>query len=144
MTLRFSENGPEFPSAFVDALLGGEVIFLCGAGISAPQIPDFKQLVERTYERLAVERKDAEQNLFEQGRFEEVLGALSRRLSDPDEMIQTVSNLLSVPKHPLLEQHRTILRLSRDLDNRISVVTTNLRYNARKSTTGSIAGRVTT
>ena len=126
MTLRFSKNGPELPSAFVDALLGGEVIFLCGAGLSAPQLPDFKKLVECTYESLAVERKEAEQNLFKQGRFEEVLGALSRRLSDPDEMIQTVSNLLTVPKHPSLERHRTILRLSRDLDNRISVVTTNL------------------
>ena len=125
MALRFSEKGPEFPSALVDALLGGEVIFLCGAGISAPQIPDFEQLVECTYECLAVERKEAEQKLFKQRRFEEVLGALSRRLSDPDEMIQTVSNLLTVPKHPSLEQHRTILRLSRDLDNQISVVTTN-------------------
>ena len=30
-----------------------------------------------------------------------------------------------MPEHPALDQHRTILRLSRDLDNRIAVVTTN-------------------
>ena len=39
--------------------------------------------------------------------------------------MRTVSELLAVPDHPNLSQHRTIVRLSRDLDNRISVVTTN-------------------
>ena len=125
MTLRISENGPEFPDDFVDSVLAGEVVFLCGTGVSAPQIPDFKRLVERTYEILAIERTESEQGAFDQGRFEEVLGSLSRRLSDSDAMIRTVSGLLAVPEHPILDQHRTILRLSRDLDNRISVVTTN-------------------
>ena len=40
-------------------------------------------------------------------------------------MTATVSELLTVPDPPILNQHRTLLRLSRDLDNRISVVTTN-------------------
>ena len=125
MTLRISENGPEFPSALVDSVLAGEVVFLCGTGISAPQLPDFKHLVERTYEALTVDKTNSEQSAFNQGRFEEVLGSLSRRLSDPDAVRRTVSNLLAVPEHPTLDQHRTILRLSRDLDNQISVVTTN-------------------
>ena len=124
-TLRFSDDGPEVPADFVDALLAGDVIFLCGTGVSAPQMPDFPQLVEHTYRRLAVERTDSEQFSFDQGRFEEVLGSLSRRLSDPDELTRTVSDLLAVPDVPNLDQQRTILRLSRDLDNRISVVTTN-------------------
>ena len=68
---------------------------------------------------------DSERHSFSQGRFEEVLGSLSRQLSDPDRVTATVSNLLAVPDDPELDQHRTILRLSRDLDNRISVVTTN-------------------
>ena len=54
MTLRLSKNGPEFPSALVDSVLAGEVVFLCGTGISAPQLPDFKGLVERTYAALTV------------------------------------------------------------------------------------------
>ena len=125
MTLRISENGPEFPSALIDSVLAGEVVFLCGTGISAPQLPDFKGLVERTYEALTVEKTNSEQSAFKQGRFEEVLGSLGRRLSDSDAVRHTVSNLLAVPGHPNLDQHRTILRLSRDLDNRISIVTTN-------------------
>ena len=126
VTLCLSKNGPEFPSALVDSVLAGEVVFLCGTGISTPQLPDFKRLVERTYEALTtVEKTNSEQSALNQGRFEEVLGSLSRRLSDPDAVRRTVSNLLAVPEHPSLDQHRTILRLSRDLDNRISVVTTN-------------------
>ena len=68
---------------------------------------------------------DSEEHSFDQGRFEEVLGSLSRRLSEPDAVATTVSDLLAVPDDPELDQHRTILRLSRDLNNRVSVVTTN-------------------
>ena len=124
MTLRFSEDGPEFPNEFVDSLLAGEVVFLCGTGVSAPQMPDFRCLVERTYEILDVD-KTPEQIAFCENRFEEVLGSLSRRLSDLNAVTRTVSELLAVPEHPILDHHCAILRLSRDLDNRILVVTTN-------------------
>ena len=125
MTLRLSSDGPEFPSELVDSLLAGEVVFLCGTGVSAPQMPGFRSLVERTYQTLAVEMSDSERDALGKGFFEEVLGSLSRRLSDPHAVTRTVSELLKVPEHPCLDQHRTILRLSRDLDNRITVVTTN-------------------
>ena len=125
MPLRFSNDGPEFPNVFVDALLAGDMVFLCGAGVSAPQMPGFRSLVERTYEILGVEMMVSEKNAFEKGLFEEVLGALSRRLSDPHDVTAKVSELLAVPDPPILNQHRTLLRLSRDLDNQISVVTTN-------------------
>ncbi len=125
MTLRFSNDGPEFPDEFVDALLGGEVVFLCGTGVSAPQMPGFRSLVERTYEALSVEKTESEQRAFAEDRYEEVLGSLSRRLSDPYAVTRTVSEILEIPEKPIHHQHCTILRLSRDLDNRISVVTTN-------------------
>ncbi len=125
MTLRFSKDGPQFPGEFVDSLLAGEVVFLCGTGVSIPQMPDFQYLVERIYETLAVKKTDSEQNAFNENRFEEVLGSLSRRLSDPNAVTRTVAELLKVPEHPTLDHHCTILRLSRDLDNRILVVTTN-------------------
>ena len=125
MTLRFSNDGPEFPRNLVDTLLAGEVVFLCGTGISAPQMPGFAALVEETYESLAVKKTDSEELAFKKGLYEEVLGSLSRRLADPSAVTRIVSELLAVPEDPRLEQHRTILRLSRDLDNRICVVTTN-------------------
>ena len=94
-------------------------------GDQRPSDARLSKLVEHTYEKLAAERTDSERHSLDHGRFEEVLGSLSRRLSDPDALIRTVSDLLAVPDDPYLDQHRTILRLSRDLNNRISVVTTN-------------------
>lgn len=105
--------------------MAGEVVFLCGTGISAPQLPDFKALVDRTYERLGVEMDASERRSYEGERFEEVLGALGRRLADPQAMVRTASELLAVPANPRLDQHRTVLRLSRDLNNRVLTVTTN-------------------
>ena len=81
MSLRLSNDGPEFPSELVDSLLAGEVVFLCGTGISAPQMPDFRRLVESTYQTLGVEKTASEQSAFKIERFEEVLGSLSRRLA---------------------------------------------------------------
>jgi len=125
MPLRFSEEGPEFPSPLVDAWLKGEVIFLCGAGISAPQIPGFSGLVDSCYGELNLEKDRSEQFSYAEGRFEEVLGSLSRRIVDPDELVRTVSKLVKLPDAPDLSRHRTLLRLSRDLENRPSIVTTN-------------------
>ena len=125
MSLRFSDLGPEFPSALIDALMAGEVVFLCGTGVSAPQLPDFKSLVDQTYAQLGVAMDVSEKRSYRGQRFEEVLGALGRRLADPEAMVRTVSELLAVPADPLLDQHRTILRLSRDISNRVLIVTTN-------------------
>ncbi len=123
--MRFSDHGPEFPSALVDALIAGEVVFLCGTGISAPQLPDFKSLVDQTYARLGVDMDASEQRSYAGQRFEEVLGALGRRLADPAAMVRVASKLLAVPAAPRLDQHRTVLRLSRDISNRVLAVTTN-------------------
>lgn len=100
-------------------------MFLCGTGISAPQLPDFKSLVDQTYAQLRVEMDASEERSYAGQRFEEVLGALGRRLADPEAMVRTASELLAAPADPQLDQHRTVLRLSRDLSNRVLTVTTN-------------------
>lgn len=125
MSLCFSKEGPAFPEQLVDALLTGDVVFLCGAGVSAPQLPGFEGLVKQCFDRLNLEMSTSEQKSFEDGRFEEVLGSLSRRIVDPVDMIRTVVELLQPPAQPDLTHHRTILRLSRNLDNRPVIVTTN-------------------
>ena len=88
--LRLSPNGPEFPGEFVDSLLAGEMVFLCGTGVSAPQMPNFRRLVLRTYETLGVMKDDSEKRAFKKEHFEEVLGSLNRRLSDSQAMIRAV------------------------------------------------------
>lgn len=125
LSIRFTKEGPEFPEQLVDALLAGEVVFLCGAGVSAPQLPDFKKLVEQCFIKLGMVRSASEEQSFKDGRYEEVLGSLSRRIVDPADMTKTVVELLKTPEEADLAHHRTILRLSRNLDNRPVIVTTN-------------------
>lgn len=125
MSLRFSDHGPEFPEQLVDALLKGDVVFLCGAGVSAPQLPGFGGLVSDTFADLNVEMTPSEARSFREFRFEEALGSLSRRIVEPEEMIRSVVRQLQPPHDADLSHHRAILRLSRDLDNRPVIVTTN-------------------
>lgn len=109
----------------VDALLRGEVVFLCGAGISATQLPGFAGLVDRCYEELNLQKDRSEQISYNAGRFEEVLGSLSRRIVDSEDLVRTVSGLVKLPESPDLSHHRTVLRPSRDLENRPTIATTN-------------------
>ncbi|MDE2957539.1 MAG: SIR2 family protein [Bacteroidota bacterium] len=125
MSLCLQDDGPEFPGQLVDAIMRGDVVFLCGSGVSSPQLPSYEDMVVATFERLRMEMSPPECEAFKNGRYEEVLGSLKRRLSDPREVTRAVSEILSVPDSPCLDNHGTILRLSRSLDNRVAVVTTN-------------------
>lgn len=124
-TIQLSPGGPNLPTAFLDSILASEVVFLCGAGVSAPQLPSFEALVDQIYDKLPIARSSSERRAFAEGRFEEVLDSLEQRLSNPSDVRDTVADLLRVPKDPCLKQHSVVLRLSRSPDNRASVVTTN-------------------
>ena len=51
--MRFSKDGPEIPVELIEASIRGEVIFLCGAGVSQSSgLPNFKTLTERIFVRL--------------------------------------------------------------------------------------------
>lgn len=69
-------------------MMAGEVVFLRGTGSSAPKLLDFKSLVDRVYESLGVERSTSEANVYDAGRFEEVLGSISRGLADPAAIVK--------------------------------------------------------
>lgn len=125
MPIRFSHNGPAFPEKLVDAMLAGEVVFLCGAGISAPQLDDFQKLVEQCFVQLKVDKTPAEKAALKSGRYEEVLGSLSRRIVNPRQLIDVVTTRLKWQSKFDLGNHETILRLSRDTKNLPTIVTTN-------------------
>lgn len=61
MALRYSAHGQMFPGELIDALLAGNVVFLCGTGISAPQLPGFRKLVDDVSIALAVPPDASEQ-----------------------------------------------------------------------------------
>ncbi|MDE2978568.1 MAG: hypothetical protein OXU63_13760 [Acidobacteriota bacterium] len=76
--VRFSPDGPALPPDFLDALLAGDVVFLRGTGVS-DQLPDFRGLVQRTYDDLAVSRTDSENRAMNECRYEEFLARRLRR-----------------------------------------------------------------
>ena len=125
MALQFSPHGPAFPSQLVDALLAGDVVFLCGAGVSAPQLPGFGGLVKSCFADLNVQMSPSEKQAFDDYRYEEVLGSLGRRIVDPTLMTKSIVKLLQPPVDLDLDNHRTILRLSRNMENQPTIVTTN-------------------
>ncbi|WP_392712076.1 hypothetical protein [Rhizobium ruizarguesonis] len=101
------------------------MVFLCGAGVSAPQLPNFENLVRQVYASVGEERTPAEEHAFSVGRYEEALGALARRLVRADDVIDATAEILRVPAEPDITHHTLILRLSRDGIGRPAVVTTN-------------------
>ncbi|ANL49431.1 SIR2 family protein (plasmid) [Rhizobium phaseoli] len=123
--MRLHHLGPDFPEALVNELLEGNVVFLCGAGVSAPQLPNFRDLVLNVYNRLGEEHTPAEDHAFQASRYEEVLGALSRRLVRSEDVIDAAAAELQVPANPDTAHHDVILRLSRDQVGRPIIVTTN-------------------
>ena len=125
MSLRYSAHGPDFPGDLIDALLAGDVVFLCGTGISAPQLPTFEQLVENVSAALDVPLDPSERTAYDDKRYEEVLGSFARRLARRTAMVEEAARQLAVPAEPVLDQHKTVLRLSRDIESRVLVVTTN-------------------
>ncbi len=110
--MKFSATGPDIPSELIEASLGGDVVFIVGAGVSrAAGLPDFKNLTENIYRRLSTEPEPAEQMSIGQSRYEECLGTLSRRLADPRLLHEAVAAELDADGASATATHETILRL---------------------------------
>jgi hypothetical protein len=99
-------------------------VFLCGAGVSAPQVPMFGKLVDCVYKKIGIEPTAAEALAIKNWRYEEALGAVSRRLANPARIYSEVTSILTRDIADL-SHHKTLLRLSRARDNRLLLVTTN-------------------
>ena len=124
MPVRFSPEGLCFPDELVDAFIRGEVVLVCGAGVSVPQLPNFAQLVERIREGCGLEWEGGERVSLA-GRPEEALGSLQRRLIRPERLHDIAARELATPERPDFTNHEVVLRLSRDRGGQVSLVTTN-------------------
>ena len=125
--MKFSEQGPDIPEELIEGSLKGEIVFVCGAGVSKNRanFPLFDELVRKIYVRLDESRAEGEDVAFQNNRFEETFGALSRRLADPRRMLRAVADELEAPDDADLCAHSIILGLSRNLEGKPVLVTTN-------------------
>ena len=142
------------PERLLLAHAHGEVLFICGAGISRPAgLPDFRQLVLDVYESLdtavheviagssdsdtkqpqpkcssLTHRQLAEVKRFKEDDYDVVLGMLERRLDDrtrgDSSVRREVANRLRAGGHKPAPIHRALMRLA-DRGGTVTIVTTN-------------------
>ncbi|SHJ66584.1 SIR2-like domain-containing protein [Malonomonas rubra DSM 5091] len=144
---------PAIPERLLLAHARGEVLFIAGAGISRPTLPDFRDLVLQVYSILdqavhAVisiipsnapdcyqpdlstlnEGQSAEVRRFVQKDYDVVLGLLERRIdNDPhakSKVRQAVRTLLLTKGSKPSPVHRSLMRLS-DRGGAVAIATTN-------------------
>lgn len=140
--MRFLPNGPEIPKDLIAAQEKGQTIFVCGAGVSMTVgVPGFKGLVQDVYDRL---REDwslhhAESEVMRvggrlAGQFDRVLRSLERRLAANNvsrasgmraRVRSAVRQALAPPDNVDFSNHYALLKLSRDTEGRIRLITTN-------------------
>ena len=121
--MRFSANGPAIPSHLLEQQQLGNVIFFCGAGLSIPAgLPSFAGLTDALINLLGATK--ARQALRDGASSDRVFSLLLREFgrqeidSQLDKVLRTTC---SVP----LDNHRSVLRLSRGPDGNTQIVTTN-------------------
>ncbi|MCU0754056.1 MAG: hypothetical protein MUE46_02910, partial [Xanthomonadales bacterium] len=127
--MQFTRNGPDIPDALMQAHEDGRVVFFCGAGISYPAgLPGFKGLVDEIYRRNDTACNDIEHVVYVTERYDATLDLLERRL--PGQRIAMRRALADVLTPNLRRPgatatHASLLRLGRDRDGVLRLVTTN-------------------
>lgn len=137
--MQFITNGPDIPDALLQAHEEGRVVFFCGAGISYPaDLPGFQGLVEKIYELLGTQRRENEQAAFDRCQFDATLDLLEQRI--PGQRLTVRRKLAEVLKPKLrrkgaTETHAALLRLARNREGKLRLVTTNFDRVFHKAAT---------
>lgn len=131
--MRFTEHGPIIPDALLAAQERGDVLFMCGAGVSMPAgLPSFLRLAKLTADALSVPQNDPTRLMVQHALggaaltlpldlvFEKFQDAYGER-----QVEAKVAKLIRPAAGVDLSSHQTILKLSRDGKGRPRVLTTN-------------------
>lgn len=129
--MRFLENGADIPDDLVRSVSDGHAVFLCGAGVSRQAgMPTFAELTEYIYAELGETRDNepAERIAFAREEFDRVLRSLEKRTFQSGFQsrvrLATTKRLTAKPGIET-RYHLTLLQLSRDVDGRPRLLTTN-------------------
>ena len=127
--MQFVSKGPDIPERLLQAHEEGRVVFFCGAGISRPAgLPDFTGLVDRLCKNLKV-TPDTEQKAARRAkRFDVAISLLENKVvGGHDRVREELANILTsnVATLDATKTHEALLRLSRNREGRIRLVTTN-------------------
>jgi NAD-dependent SIR2 family protein deacetylase len=140
--MRFIDTGPDIPPELIASQEKGEVLYVCGAGVSrAVGLPLFRGLVEGVYRHLGedwnlhpAEREGMREGGHMEGQYDRVLRCLERRLVSSrgrhnkgmrERIRAAVRNVLKAPDGADLGNHLALMELSRDSEGRNRLITTN-------------------
>lgn len=138
--MRFTEHGPSVPNELLDSRDAGDVVFLCGAGISIPAgLPDFFKLTVGVANRLGVQPDSLPGRLIEAERqnrlgggsaihgsvsFDRIFTLLVRAFGVGQVEAEVIA-ALSTKRRVVLDNHRALLDIARGPDGRQRLITTN-------------------
>jgi hypothetical protein len=151
--IALDSNLPAIPERLLLAHARGEVLFICGAGVSRPKLPDFRELVLDVYQVLdasvhsiiagvprgvcnqwepdcssLTNRQQAEVKRFIAGDYDVMLGMLERRLDNQtrgdSRVRREVANRLRSGGNNPAPIHNALMRLA-DRGGAVTIVTTN-------------------
>lgn len=134
--MRFDPSGPDLPPELIAAQEHGEVVFVCGAGVSMTVgLPSFQKLVTDIYADLGESWIDhvAEADGMDSSAYDRVIRCLERPLGGDDpKLVQRVRERIReavrkdlTPPVASFQAHSDITTLSRDGELRNRLVTTN-------------------
>jgi hypothetical protein len=129
--MKFIETSADIPAELIQEVNDGNVIFLCGAGVSlGVGLPSFQKLTDDVYVALGESQANeaAERVAYERKEYDRVLRSLEKRtlLPGTDSRVRTaVAGILCPPPNADLSRHLALLQLSRDRSGRPRLLTTN-------------------
>ena len=134
--MRFLPEGPNIPDELLEERDNGNVVFLCGAGVSYPAgMPDFLGLARFVVEELGTPQNAPSRDMLSMWKDETIPAGARPSLDQIFNLLQQeyaagdvdylIAKKLKTPRGANLSAHKTILSLSRSSNGEPQIVTTN-------------------
>ena len=134
--MRFLPNGLNIPDELLEARDKGNVVFLCGAGVSYPAgMPDFLELAKYVVEELGTPQDAPSRKMLSRWDSEGVPEDAHPSLDQIFNLLQQeytageidylIAKRLRTKPKTCVSTHETVLRLSKGADSKPQIVTTN-------------------
>ena len=151
--MRFLPEGPNIPDELLEERDSGNVVFLCGAGVSYPAgMPDFLGLAKYVIKELGTPQDAPSREMLSMWEDEHIpTGArpsldqifnLLQQEYQPAEIDDLIAKRLKTKPRTSLAAHETILRLSSSADRKPQVVTTNFDLLFEKAANRNVRAHV--
>ena len=134
--MRFLLDGPNIPDELLEERDNGNVVFLCGAGVSYPAgMPDFLGLTKYVVKKLGTPKDAPSRTMLSRWDDESIPADARPSLDQIFNLLQQeyaageidylIAERLRKKRRAYSSAHETILRLSRSVDGKPQIITTN-------------------